>query len=145
MGKCLYCCKETDNKINLTGYDGFHIEEQLLYCCENHENSVRQYLDFVNRYGKRYMLFICSLCFLFAVFIPLSFIIRTPFLSEFLGVSPLFGLGTVIYKYPFATPFLIDRWGVQKCIKNTKVLGKSIEYCAVILCVLLCVVCEFIL
>lgn len=138
MGKCYYCNNETNNTIKINGYDGFEKSEQIVFCCsENHEKEINEYINYSNRYGKRFTILICLLSILVCGAIPLAFYIKHLFLSLIVTFLPFILMGQLIYIYPFATPQSTKKIGVKNSVIKTKKLGRLMQIISLILAIIL--------
>lgn len=133
MGKCFYCGNETTDTISFEGIEGIEKKQMVQYCCSNeHEEEIVKFNLFVNKNYKKFFTFMIILSLSVAITTPLAFFVNNLMLGGFIAVLPIFLIGLVIYKYPFATPQTNSKHGLKQAIKITKRIGIFFELVAVV-------------
>lgn len=128
------------------GYDGFSKSEQIVFCCgEDHEKEIKDYYEYTNKYGKRFIILITLLSISVCGAVPLAFYINNIVLSMVIGFLPFVLIGQVIYIYPFATPQSTRKFGIKNSVRKTKKLARFIQIVSIVLSILLFIVIKVML
>lgn len=125
MPKCSYCNKDdAENQMTLRTWVGSRQENALFYyCSESCKNAIEEFSIYVNNNVKRFLYLILIVILAFIIFPLLAFVFKEKQIL-FLGFSiPIFILGIVIRKYPFATPETSNKWGLKRSITVMKYIG----------------------
>ena len=124
MGKCIYCKGETEKTISYIGFNGIGKEEITNYCCsDEHYQEIIKFNNYVNKNGVKFIVLVLILSLSTCATIPLAFFVKNLYIAVLIGYLPIFLLATIIVKYPFVTPETTQRYGMEKTIKTTKIIG----------------------
>lgn len=113
MGRCFYCGKETSDTISFEGIEGIEKKQMVQYCCsKEHEMEIAKFNTFVNQNYKKFFAYMIVLSLTIVFTTPIAFFVHNLVLGGFVAVLPIFLMGLVITKYPFATPQTNSKHGL---------------------------------
>lgn len=126
MEKCSYCNKySAESKMTLNTWKGSGRENVTFYfCSESCRNKIEKFSEHANSSVKKFLIFLLITILTLIICLILTIVLNEKRLISLVFGIPIFFLGIIFYRYPFATPETTDRWGLKKSISVIRNSGK---------------------
>ena len=125
MSKCSYCNKDfAESKITINAWNGTgYVNVTYFFCSEDCKNEIINSSNKVRNKAVLFLVLLIPVVLTFILFPALAILLKMKgFIYLAFGI-PIFLLGFVLFKYPFATPETNDKWGLKKSIRRLKYTG----------------------